>query len=585
LLPRAAENPADAPRMRMTEQPIATPLVIGVTSHRDLVGAEVEPIRERIRALIAELAIAFPDMPLVVLSSLAAGGDQLVAEEALRAGARLVAALPMARAEYARDFSDAATLARFESLCDAAEIIEVPRRPGFVRAHTSDTLEGHARDVRYAEAGIYVSDHCHLLLAIWDGKPSASLGGTAQTVSYHLTGVRPTEQRRSGRRSALGYGSDRLAYHIVASRDRPDGTPLASLHALDARWRTGDAISPVGASMPEAFRAMFSCADAFNLDSAKYAAGIEAYGGADTSRPGSRRDALDALFRAADWLAMHFQRRVVLAMRVLYTVAALMAIAFTVYDNVPSQDNMLYVFLLLFVIGGFIVTLANRRGWHRKYLDYRALAEGLRVQSYWRRAGIPLTDDTEFARDNFLQKQDVELGWVRNVMRGAALDDGDGVADPAAFARVVAEWIGDGERQGQLEYYRRKAAQRARTHRVTEAIGIASLCVGIGISVVLAIFARQLSPDAKNALVMVMAVFSIVAGVRAAYAYKKADKELIKQYRYMQQIFDQARIALKGTDDAREQREILRLLGEAALAEQVEWALMHRQRPLEHNRI
>jgi len=86
-------------------------------------------------------------------------------------------------------------------------------------------------------------------------------------------------------------------------------------------------------------------------------------------------------------------------------------------------------------------------------------------------------------------------------------------------------------------------------------------------------------------LVMVMAVFSIVAGVRADYAYKKADKELIKQYRYMQQIFDQARLALKGTSDAREQREILRLLGETALAEQVEWALMHRQRPLEHNRL
>jgi len=37
--------------------------------------------------------------------------------------------------------------------------------------------------------------------------------------------------------------------------------------------------------------------------------------------------------------------------------------------------------------------------------------------------------------------------------------------------------------------------------------------------------------------------------------------------------------------DTDEQRETLRVLGEAALAEQVEWALMHRQRPLEHNRI
>jgi hypothetical protein len=569
----------------------AAPLLIGVTSHRDLVGGELESIRGRIRTLFEHLSGEFPQMPLVVLSSLAEGGDQLVAEEALGAGARLIAALPMARAEYARDFSDSAARSRFESLCDAADIVvEVPHLAGSTLGAGEDSPEGHARDAHYAEAGVYVSDHCHLLLAIWDGKSSASFGGTAQIVRYHLSGVRPAPgERRRERRSALGYGSERLAYQIVCSRDRPDGAPLPSLRALDTSWRTGDAMIPGDGPMPEAFHAMFAHADAFNFDSAKYAAKIETHAGLmPADRAGNAAsDAIDRLFRAADWLAIHFQRRVVLAMRVLYTLAALMAISFAVYDNVPSQDNMLYVFLVLFAIGGYIVTLANRRGWHRKYLDYRALAEGLRVQSYWRRAGIPLTDDTEFARDNFLQKQDVELGWVRNVMRGAALEDGRSgrTGEPHAVAHVIDEWIGDGERGGQLEYYRRKAAQRARTHRFTEGFGLASLCVGIGISVVLAIFARRLSPDAKNILVMVMAVFSIVAGVRAAYAYKKADKELIKQYRYMQHIFGEARTALDGAANSREQREVLRLLGEAALAEQVEWALMHRQRPLEHNRI
>src|SRR5215467_7881644 len=177
----------------------AAPLVIGVTSHRDLVGAELEPIRGRIRTLFEHLSGEFPEMPLVVLSSLAEGGDQLVAEEALEAGVRLIAALPMARAEYARDFSDVAARARFESLCDAADtIIEVPHLPGSTLGVGADSPEGHARDVHYAEAGVYVSDHCHLLLAIWDGKPSASLGGTAQIVRYQLTGVRPApgERRR-----------------------------------------------------------------------------------------------------------------------------------------------------------------------------------------------------------------------------------------------------------------------------------------------------------------------------------------------------------------------------------------------------
>jgi hypothetical protein len=342
-------------------------------------------------------------------------------------------------------------------------------------------------------------------------------------------------------------------------------------------------VLPGDEPMPLDFHTMFVHTGEFNADCATYAQDIA---GAERLQP-PLASAFGALFHAADWLAIHFQKRVLLAMRTLYTLAALMGIAFTVYDNLPEQDYMLSVFLLLFAVGGLVVIIANRRSWHRKYLDYRALAEGLRVQSYWRRAGLSITGDAEFARDNFLQKQDVELGWIRNVMRGAALESAldTSMAEPEDLPRVVREWVGEVGAGGQLDYYGRKGTQRARTHRFTESIGIASLCVGIGISVVLAVMASRLSPNAKNWLVVVMAVFSIVAAVREAYAYKKADKELIKQYRFMHRLFTQARAALDRTADAGEQREILRLLGDASLAEHVEWALMHRQRPLEHSRL
>ncbi|MGH8171901.1 MAG: hypothetical protein ACREPX_02060 [Rhodanobacteraceae bacterium] len=564
---------------------VAAPLIVGVTSHRNIASDEIASVRSHVREFLERLRVEFSHLPLIVLSPLAEGGDQLVAEEAIAVGARVVAVLPMQRAEYARDFPDDARR-RFESLCDAAEIIELPRAYG---ASSADSPAGHERDAHYAAAGVYVSDHCHLLLAIWDGKPSDSLGGTAQIARYHLSGVRPSvrARRRNERRRVLGYGSERLLYHIVCSREGPDGAPLAPLHALDAWWRTVERMEAGSSPLPESFQATFRRADEFDFDAAKYAARIDVRNGRPDAANPRTRDALDDLFHVSDWLAMHFQRRVLLAMRVLYTLAALMAIAFTIYDSLPAQDAMLDVFLLLFAIGGFIVLLANRRGWHRKYLDYRALAEGLRVQSYWRSAGIALTDDADFARDNFLQKQDVELGWVRNVMRGAEIQSAiaGGLRERADVTAVIREWIGDGVHSGQLEYYARKAAQRARTHRVTESLGFASLCVGIGISIVLAAFARDFSADAKDMLVMVMAVASILAGVRSAYAYKKADKELIKQYRYMQRIFEEARTALNDASDIEEQREILRMLGEAALAEQVEWALMHRQRPLEHNRI
>jgi len=569
-------------------QRTAAPLVIGVTSHRNIPARDEAATRQRIRDFIAALRREFPALPIVMLSPLAEGGDQWAAEEALAAGARLIAPLPMARAQYANDFAGAAR-ERFDRLCAAAEIIEVPDVAGASGARTA-VPAGQERDLLYAQAGVYVSEHCHILLAIWDGKPSGRLGGTAQIVQYHIAGTRPslTDRRRSAPRGVLGTDSERLAYHIVCSREQVDGAPAAPLQALQTWWRTGSHASPGDGPMPDEFHAAFAHAAEFDLDWAKYSARIAEHSGlTPDARDPAPASAIDAIYRAADWLAIHFQRRVLLAMRSLYTLAALMGIAFTVYDNLPAQDNMLYVFLLLFALGGFVVGLANRRGWHRKYLDYRALAEGLRVQSYWQRAGLSLTGDGEFARDNFLQKQDVELGWVRNVMRGIELEDAvqGQPKSPEALAGVIREWVGDSRHKGQLDYYQRKAEQRARTHGITETIGMASLCVGIGISIVLAVFARELSSDAKNILVVVMAVFSIVAGVRAAYAYKKADKELIKQYRYMQRIFGEARQALDQTADAGEQREILRMLGEAALAEQAEWALMQRQRPLEHNRI
>jgi hypothetical protein len=53
----------------------------------------------------------------------------------------------------------------------------------------------------------------------------------------------------------------------------------------------------------------------------------------------------------------------------------------------------------------------------------------------------------------------------------------------------------------------------------------------------------------------------------------------------MQRIFAAARDALEQATDVAEQREILRSLGETALAEHAEWAVMHRQRPLEHGKF
>ncbi|HSE11726.1 MAG TPA: hypothetical protein VLB69_03735, partial [Rudaea sp.] len=469
----------------------AAPLVIGVTSHRNIPVREEEAIRARVRSFFAMLHAAYPLSPLILLSPLAQGGDQWAADEALKAGIRLVAPLPMSRAQHEQDFSDGNARAAFKALCDHAEVVELScvDKTATKAEHARDP--GIERDRRYANAGMYLSTHCHILIAIWDGKDSGRLGGTAQIVNFHLRGIEPPAIGRRlnvARHNPLGSDNESLLFHIVCSREQPDGSPAAPLRPLQAYWRFKEMTVRRVDTVPDEFRAMFAHMGEFNADWARYRTRVDARekamrarsvasASARTSsdrspsasevvdvshgragqeaqvsrRPGmAERDPIDALFGAADWLAIHFQRRVLFALRAIYTMAALMGIAFVYYANFPVQDHMIFVFLALFGSGVWISLLAGRRGWQRKSVDYRALAEGLRVQSYWRRAGLSATGDAEFVHDNFLQKQDVELGWIRNVMRSADLvgDLRARTAPADGLAQVIAEWVGESGKSG-----------------------------------------------------------------------------------------------------------------------------------------
>jgi hypothetical protein len=564
---------------------IVAPLVIGVTSHRNLANREIEGLRSGVRAFFLQLQQDFPGLPLVVLSPLAEGGDQLVAQEALVAGARLVAPFPMPCDEYVRDFSDPSARAQFESLRSKAQVIELPLLPGNTRADIA--VRGAARNRQYAQAGVFTASHCHILLAIWDGRPSDALGGTAQIVRFHMDGIPPgLVERRHSRFVTLDTGDESLLYHIACSRTDGQGGiqgPIPPLQPLQSRWVTDQGVSASDAGIPREFRRMFMNMQQFNADAERYA---DEFGASSAESP--RIAATETLFAVADRLAIHFQKRVLSAMRGLYALAVLMGFAFVCYSDLPSgvpyMDDAIYVFVVLFAAGVWLAWLAQRREWHRKYIDYRALAEGLRVQGYWQRAGIGADESGAFAHDNFMQKQDVELGWIRNVMRAAAVRAS--ITPPRRdVAAVVAEWIGEEEGEGQLAYYARKVTQRTRAHRDTQLLAQTLLGIVIAASVFLAAFHPWLEPDTTSAVVALMGVLAIVAAARESYAYRKADKELIKQYQYMCGIFASARRQLDAAQDPDVQRDILHALGDAALAEHAEWALMHRERPPEHGKL
>ena len=115
--------------------------------------------------------------------------------------------------------------------------------------------------------------------------------------------------------------------------------------------------------------------------------------------------------------------------------------------------------------------------------------------------------------------------------------------------------------------------------------GNAAMVSGIGVTLLLAFGSRLLEDRTFNILMVLMGMLPLIAAVREAYAHKKADRELIKQYRFMHRIFRNAKLRLDRADSETARREILRALGEAALDEHAEWILVHRERPLEHGKL
>jgi len=558
------------------------PLVIGVTGHRDLLPSETDELYARTRALFDELSRRFPNTPLRVMSALAEGADRLAAHVALECGWDLQVVLPMPADDYRQDFLTTESVAEFDALCAQAEVLSL--EAGSPDNEALITL-GSARDAQYARAGMFISAHCHILLALWDGQPSDRLGGTAQIIYFQhydrLPGI-----AESVPRSSLFLTDDEsdLVYHIACSRKQTNSTPARPLTPMDTRWLTTDPDFPSLESMPERYVRVFARMDEFNVDARDHLSNgyslteLDPEGFAVIGHPSIQR--IGDMFGATDVLADHYQRRVNQTLRAIYTLAVLTGLAFILYSDLVGLHPLIYAFLAFLLINISLAMVAQRRQWHRKYLDYRVLAEGLRVQFYWAVAGVRGEGQTKFAYDNFLRQRDMELGWIRNVMRvaGTPNDAHPASLQEAGLQFAIDHWIGTADEPGQLDYYRVRAKQRSRANRLTDGLALLCLWSGICVAIILAVFTDTLAHGFRDTLVVLMGVLPLIAGVAEAYTRRKADRELTKQFVFMAHVFANARRRLDEATTNADRRDVLKGLGDAALTEHAEWILIHRER-------
>jgi len=152
---------------------------VGVTGHRKLgddPAARWRVHAECVRALTRLEDVARLERAAVeAYSALAVGADQLFAKAALGLGIPLVGVIPFE--DYPNDFKGA-DRDQFETLL--ARCRHVHRLPAKRRS-----------DRAYLKAGLWIVDHVDFLVAAWDGKPAARVGGTGDVVAYAQGKSRP----------------------------------------------------------------------------------------------------------------------------------------------------------------------------------------------------------------------------------------------------------------------------------------------------------------------------------------------------------------------------------------------------------
>ncbi len=588
------------------------PIIVGVTGHRYLRAADEPMICNAVEAIFDHLAREYPATPLVLLTPLAEGADQLVARLARRRNIPYHVPLPMPLASYREDFITPQTLAAFDALLAgaAAPSYTMP----FYEDNTAETIrDPDRRALQYMLVGAHLAQACHILVALWDGQPSDKNGSTAQVVSFRLSGPL---QRYFQPVSLLDASPTGAVYHVFAARGNaadagmPGRTRLlagrtaqsvlalqddvATVGARDAAARASDAgIHASAADRDDPLATVYERIETFNRDCA-------AVPHASLAEP--ECTATELLQSRARRAANFYQKKIKGALLRLFLATGIAVIAFELYAHLVTQLHVLVIPYFLAALIALSTYVRARRGrWQDRAEDYRALEIGLRIQHVWNVAGVG-----RCAADYYMRLQRSELDWIRDAVRAAqtldrhrAYSDAEGIAAVRSFVSEQYRYFAGNETAP-------GAAQREQTKTALhEKLIDASVRISVTASLGLVAFGivATLLPAFREAteaheiwhgsIIFVIAVSAIAAALFHDYSARRAHRQHARRYERMAQVYRQATDVLDDTarrpgpagERTRTTIEIARAvveeLGREALGETGDWLLMHRELPIE----
>jgi hypothetical protein len=554
------------------------PLVFGVSGHRDLASSDVPHFEECLRAALHGFKKSYRNTPLVLLSPLAQGADQLVARIAgeARIDAQLFACLPMPEGMYVKDFDTPKSLDDFRKALDKKQwFIELP----LLAPETKVALRGAERNMQYRAAGEFIVRHCQILIALWDGQTGQGVGGTAEVVKRQLQGI-PVS------RHTIEPPEGFPVWWIPAAHEghaRPAAGPVCPVKMYPKVFEENEKeaatyFSRIFTRVNDFNRSVENWKKELNHETNADKPGIKAISVSEKLRP--QEKIIMERYRLADALAIHYQKQTRNTQYAVHLLVFLAFFFFVLYAHGGHEPRSLIAAGVTLVLA--LATMGFNRFFKTdsNYQDFRAVAEGLRVAFFWEFAGIPKS-----VADYYLRNQRSELDWIRSGLRGWHLQrsaDADSTT-PAPnqtyrLKLLQTHWV-----NAQRDYFE-SAKERNEKIADRNEIIVGFLLFGALLAGVMLLLTLHAEHNMVEHELIALDTLLAAGALWHHFNERMAYHQHSKQYGRMHVIFSYASSLIAGALEAGKTHNALHWayeLGKQALAENGDWVLLHRERPVE----
>lgn len=594
---------------------------IGVTGHRSF--EKIETIREKIREAITYKIYELYDkeskitintlkntpIALSIITPLAEGADRIVSYEVLEtrelqtesgkvipiSDARLEAVLPLKKADYLEDFETEDSKAEFE------ELISKSRRPISLKENLLKVEIGNgdldeARKEAYLSVGKYVVDNCDVLIALWNGKPAAGKGGTAEIVKYAekksrpvliISTVDPNSEITILKGSGLNSESLRNLDFFNSYELEEDSKKNYIKNIYDSYFPVYPRAKSKRKSFLKRIKNKFENLFYYGAFSPQQ----------DKSKTGARdekkltdeelnkiissippetkkliRYKLFPYYAKASSISKKYQRKYLRAGTLVYTLTAVSAILIaTVIFYHPASK---IIFPLLFVILSLvylIVMIADRNEVRKRWIESRFLAERIRSSVFLAICGtevspinippynaeaLKVDDWMIVAFDEIWKKTTAMTGCPENLLKDCS-------------NYVINYWIED-----QIKYHTSKSIKSGKKNWFFEKAGLYIFFLAVIVALLHTIFAfLNIEEEILLSIVIILPAMGAAAGgIRAHREFSRLEK----RSRSMVQPLSNFKETLETMDDPKDFEITLRNIEKLMLDETQDWLMIMR---------